>query len=143
MPEQDEQIRLLIVDDHQLVRRGLRALLMAAKDIEVVGEARDGQEAIQVALELQPDVILMDIQTPRLDGLQATRQLASTGNPARVLILSMSADEQGVRRAAQAGAWGYQLKNSDRDELIAAVRSIHRGNRVASPAVANFFFDTA
>lgn len=139
MPESNSRIRLLIADDHRLVRQGIQALLMVAKEIEVVGEARDGIEAVALAHQLQPDIILMDIEMPRLDGLAATRRLIAEGSKSRILVLSMRADEESARQAAQAGAWGYQIKNSDRAELIAAIRSVHRGIRVASPSVATFF----
>ena len=139
MAEPKPSIRLLIADDHQLMRQGIRALLAVADDIEVVGEACDGIETVDMALALQPDVILMDIQMPRLDGLGATRQLVAAGSAARVLMLTMRADEEAARQAAQAGAWGYQIKNSDRNELIAAIRSVHQGIRIASPAVAEPF----
>ncbi len=141
MPKDSVRIRVLIVDDHQLFRQGLRALLMTAKDIEVVGEARDGMEAIKAAERLKPDIVLMDIQLPYLDGLAATRQLTAAGCGSRVLLLSMREDEEAVWQAAQAGAWGYQIKNSDRDELVGAVRSIHQGIRVASPPISRVFFE--
>lgn len=142
MAELSSSIRVLIADDHQLVRQGIQALLMVAKDIEIVGQARDGVETIKLTQELQPDVILMDIEMPIMDGLKATRQLVAAGSESRVLILSMHEDEEAVRQSVQAGAWGYELKNSSRDELIAAIRSIRQGLRVASPAVAAFFADS-
>jgi DNA-binding NarL/FixJ family response regulator len=142
MSEPIPSIRLLIADDHRLMRQGIRALLAVAEDIEVVGEACDGVETVELALELQPDVILMDIQMPRLDGLGATRQIVAAGSAARVLMLTMRADQEAARQAAQAGAWGYQIKNSDRYELIAAIRSVHQGIRVASAPVAGPFSET-
>ena len=138
MAEFKSQIRLLIADDHKIVRQGIRALLGMAKDIDVVGEARDGAETVTMANQLQPDIILMDIQMPLLDGIAATRKLTDTGSTCRVLMLSMRTDENSVRQAAEVGAWGYYLKNSDRDELIGAIRAVHGGTRVASPSVAFF-----
>ncbi len=131
-------IRVLIVDDHQLVRQGLAALLMKAKDIEIIGEARDGQEAIEQAQQLRPDVILMDIEMPRLNGLRATAQLTALGNPARVLVLSMRDDEKDVRAAVESGAIGYLVKNSSREELIEAIRAVSIGNPAFSRVVAPF-----
>ncbi|MBI4790607.1 MAG: response regulator transcription factor [Chloroflexi bacterium] len=134
-------IRVLIVDDHMLMRQGVCALLMKAPEIKVVGEARDGKEAIERAAHLQPDVILMDIEMPRLDGLQATCQLTQDGSAARIIILSMRTDEKSVRRAADCGAHGYLIKNSGRADLIDAIRSVNGGQRVASPEVESYFFD--
>jgi two-component system, NarL family, response regulator NreC len=132
-------IRVLIVDDHQLVRQGILALLIKAKDIAIVGEARDGQEAIDLAQRLQPDVVLMDIEMPRMDGLRATEQLRAQGFAGKVLVLSMRSDEAPVRQALQTGAAGYLIKNSSREDLIAAIRAVHQGSRVSSPEVASFF----
>ncbi len=134
-------IRVLIVDDHQLVRQGLMALLIKARDIEIVGEARDGQEAIELAQQKHPDVILMDIEMPRLNGIRATAQLTALGHPARVLILSMRDDEKDVRDAIQSGALGYLVKNSSREELIEAIRCVNQGNPIFSPSVASFVME--
>ncbi|MBI4788768.1 MAG: response regulator [Chloroflexi bacterium] len=135
-------IRVLVVDDHQLFRQGLRVLLMKAKDIQIVGEARDGQTALELGQSLQPDVILMDIEMPGLDGIEATQALKGMRNPARILMLTMKTGESDVRKAAQSGAEGYVVKNSSRDELIAAIRSVHQGIPVVSPGVAPFFSHT-
>ncbi len=132
-------IRVLIVDDHQLVRQGVAALLLKAKDVTIVGEARDGQEAVALAQQLNPDVILMDIEMPLTDGLEATRQIARSGCGAQVLVLSMREDQEDVRQAAEAGARGFQIKNSDRDELIQGIRAVSRGERWVSPSIARFF----
>lgn len=131
-------IRVLIADDHQLVRQGLVALLMKAHDIQIVGEARDGQEAIEMAERLRPNVILMDIEMPRLNGLRATAQLTAQQHPARVLILSMRDDEKDVHAALESGARGYLVKNSSREELIQAIRCVDQGNPVYSPSIAHF-----
>lgn len=136
-------IHVLVVDDHQLFRQGLSALLMAAKDIEIIGEARDGQEAIELAQQLQPDVILMDLEMPRVNGFAATKQLTAQGHPAQILVLSMRTDEKDVRAAAQSGAIGYLVKNCSRDELLAGIRAARQGNRVVSPNVASYFFNTS
>ena len=133
-------IRVLIVDDHLLMRQGINALLIKAQDITIVGEARDGKEALELAERLQPDVILMDIEMPRLDGLQATRQLVDSGNPAKIIILSMRTDETTVRRAVDCGAQGYLVKNSGREDLIGAIRLVYEGGRAASPDIESFFY---
>jgi DNA-binding NarL/FixJ family response regulator len=132
-------IRVLIADDHQLVRQGVTALLMTAKDIQIIGEARDGQEAIDLTERLQPDVVLMDIEMPYMDGLRATQQITAKGLSARVLILSMRMDEKDVQEAARRGAQGYLIKNSSREELIGAIRSVYEGKPACSPVVASFF----
>jgi DNA-binding NarL/FixJ family response regulator len=132
-------IRILIADDHQLFRQGVYALLMSVKDIQIVGEARDGREAVELAQQLRPDVILMDLEMPRLDGLGATEQLTAMGHPARILVLSMRTDEKDVRAAAQRGAQGYLVKTCSRDELVSGIRSVHAGGRVSSPTIASYF----
>ena len=133
-------IRVLIVDDHLLMRQGINALLIKAQDITIVGEARDGKEALELAERLQPDVILMDIEMPRLDGLQTTCQLVDSGHPAKIIILSMRTDEKTVRRAVDCGAQGYLVKNSGRDDLIGAIRTVYDGGRAASPDIESFFY---
>ncbi len=135
-------IRVLMVDDHQLFRQGLRLMLMRAPDIEIVGEARDGKEAIEMAQRLQPDIILMDIEMPGMNGIEASQRLKQMGHPARILMLTMKTGQEDVRRAAQSGADGYVVKNSGRDELIQSIRSLHHGIQVVSPSVSSFFVHT-
>jgi DNA-binding NarL/FixJ family response regulator len=132
-------IRVLIADDHLLFRQGVNVLLMAAKDIQIVGEARDGREAVELAQQLQPDVILMDLEMPRLDGLGATAELTRMGFPAKILFLSMRTDEKDVRAAAQRGAQGYLTKTCSRDELNAAIRTVYSGGQATSPAISLYF----
>lgn len=132
-------IRVLIVDDHQLVRQGVAALLLKAKDVSIVGEARDGQEAIDLAQRLTPDVILMDIEMPRMSGLRATEHLKTMGHSPRILILSMRTEEKDVRAAAHSGADGFVIKNSSREELIEAIRTVNQGKTAVSPSIAPFF----
>ncbi len=132
-------IRVLLVDDHQLVRQGVAALLLKATDVKIVGEARDGQEAIDLAERLKPDVILMDIEMPRLSGLRATERLKTNGHKAHVLILSMRTEEKDVREAARSGADGFVIKNSSREELIEAIRMVAQGKIAVSPSIAPFF----
>ncbi len=118
-------IRVLVVDDHRLVRQGIRLLLEKAKDIEVVGEAVDGRDAVQAASRLTPDVVLMDADMPNMDGLSATEIIGSLNVGARVIVLSMFSDENLQRRAEQSGAKAYLMKKSDREELIAAIHAVY------------------
>ena len=131
-----ERIRILIADDHTLVRDGTRRILEAEQDLEVVGEALDGEEAIRLAMELKPDVILMDIAMPTLDGIAATRQIKRECPEISVLILSAYDDDQFVFRLLQAGAAGYLLKSVHSQELVAGVRSVYHGESVLHPAIA-------
>ncbi len=132
-------IRVLIADDHKLFREGLSLLLNAAPDMQIAGEARDGREAVELAQRVQADVILMDIEMPKLNGFQATQQLVREGSPAKVLMLSMRTDEQDVRDAARCGAKGYLIKNCGREELVQAIRLVHHNQPAVSPEVARFF----
>ncbi len=130
-------IRVLIVEDHHLVRQGIRALLEKADDIEVVGEARDGQEAVDQAEKLVPDVIVMDLSMPRLNGSQATERIRTLRLPSQVVMLSMYSDETLVRQALRCGAKGYLLKHSVTEELLLAVRAANRGEIYLSSAVSS------
>ncbi len=122
-------IRVLIAEDHKLVRDGFIAQLTNAENIEVVGEARNGAEAVELARRLQPDVILMDIEMPRLNGFRATEQLTAMGHRARVLITSMLDDEKNVRAALSSGAYGYYIKGGPTKELVKAIQMVHRGEK--------------
>ena len=118
-----QPVRVVIADDHQVVREGLQMILAESDgEIVVVGEASDGDEAVRVATEVQPDVVLMDLSMPRVDGLEATRRLREAGVPARVLILTSFADGEGVRDAVRAGVTGYLMKDVLKSELLAAIR---------------------
>lgn len=129
-------IRLLIVDDHPVVRDGLRGIFQGDDDFEVVGEAADGAEGIRLAGSLQPDVILMDLRMPGMDGASAIRTLAEQGSRAHVLVLTTYDTDADVVPAIEAGATGYLLKDSPRAELVRAVRAAHRGESVLAPSVA-------
>jgi DNA-binding NarL/FixJ family response regulator len=128
--------RVLLADDHAILREGLRALLGLADDIEVVGEAADGQEAIDRVNALQPDVVLMDVSMPGLGGLEATLQIRRQHPDTRILVLTQYEDPEYVRRFLQAGVSGYVLKKSAGADLAAAIRAVHRGGLVLDPEVA-------
>jgi len=128
-------IRVLLADDHTLVRAGLRGLLQSITGVEVVGEAEDGHDALRLVNELHPDVVLLDIGMPGLNGLDAATQLVRADNRIRVLILSMHSAEEYVLRALRAGCAGYLLKRSAVSELEVAVRAVARGEIYLSPSV--------
>jgi DNA-binding NarL/FixJ family response regulator len=128
-------IRVLLVDDHPVVRSGLAGLLGGEPDIEVVGEASDGREGVERAVELVPDVVLMDLRMPEMDGVEATALIAATGGP-RVLVLTTYDTDTDILRAVEAGATGYLLKDTPRDELVEAVRAASRGETVLAPPLA-------
>ena len=131
-----ERIRVLLVDDHAMFREGVRSLLEGEPDLEVVGEVEDGRAAVQTALTLAPDVVLMDITMPQLDGIEATRQIRAQNDAIKVLILTMHDNEDVFFRSISAGASGYVLKRSGGLELMSAIRSTHEGNSYLSPLLA-------
>jgi DNA-binding NarL/FixJ family response regulator len=130
-------IKLLIADDHPIVRDGLRGIFTGEEGFEVVGEAANGKEAVALAEKLRPDVVLMDLRMPGSDGVAAITELAALKNPARVLVLTTYDTDSDVLPAIEAGATGYLLKDSPREELFRAVRATSRGEAVLSPAVAS------
>jgi DNA-binding NarL/FixJ family response regulator len=134
-------IRVLLADDHTLVRAGLRGLLEGIQGVEVVGEAGDGQEALRLSDELHPDVVLLDVGMPGLNGLDAASRILSHDATIRVLILSMHTSEEYVLRALRAGCAGYLLKRSAVSELEVAVRAVARGETYLSPAVSKQVVD--
>ncbi len=131
-----EKVRVLIADDHAVVRQGLRAFLEVQDDLAVVGEAGDGAEAVRLAATLSPDVVVMDLVMPRLDGIEAIRQIQAAGSGAKVIVLTSFADDQKVFAAVRAGAAGYLLKDVRPQELIDGIRTVMRGEALLNPAVA-------
>lgn len=129
------KIRILLADDHTILREGIRALLDNEADMTVVGEADDGRSAVRMAGQLKPDIVLMDIAMPRLNGLQATCQIKRSFPNIKILILSMHENDEYIRQALASGAMGYLLKDASRTELLAAIRAIQRGETVLSPAI--------
>jgi DNA-binding NarL/FixJ family response regulator len=131
-----EQIRVLIADDHAPFRAGVRALLQATPDTEVVGEAATGQEAVSLAARLQPDVILMDLRMPDTTGIAATRQILHTSPHIAILVLTMFEGDDSVFAALQAGARGYLLKGAPKTELLRAIRGVASGEAIFGPVIA-------
>jgi two-component system response regulator NreC len=129
------KIRILLADDHTILREGIRSLLEAEPDMTVIGEAEDGHSAVRMACELGPDVVLMDIAMPLLNGLEATRQIRRTRPQIKVLILTMHENEEYIRQVLAYGAMGYILKDAAARDLLGAIRAVQRGEAVLSPAV--------
>src|SRR5213593_203698 len=126
---------LLLADDHTVVRQGLRALLQAEPDIQIAGEADTGRQAVQLAKSLKPDVVVMDIAMPGLNGLEATRQILKLAPNTRVLILSSYSDDEYVHQSTEAGAAGYLLKQAAVTDLVKAIREVKSGHAIYSPAI--------
>ena len=129
------KVRVLLADDHTLLRDGIRALLEDQPDMAVVGEAQDGRQTVQLAHDLRPEIVLMDIAMPLLNGLEATRQIKRDHPEIHVLVLTMHDNEEYIHEVLAAGASGYVLKQAAASELVAAIRAVHRGEAVLSPAI--------
>jgi len=129
------KIRVLLAEDHTIVRKGLRSLLDGEAGIQVVGEAADGREAVDKVGQLLPDIVLMDIAMPGLNGLEATRQISREFPKVKVLILTMHADEEYILQILQAGAHGYVVKQAAPEELVSAVQAVYRGDLFLSPSI--------
>jgi DNA-binding NarL/FixJ family response regulator len=130
------KIRVLIADDHAILREGIRALLKTTEDVEVVGEAADGRQAVELTLRLQPDVVLMDVAMPGLGGLEAALQLRRERPETSILVLTQYEDKEYLRRFLAAGVSGYLLKRTEGTELVAAIRAVARGGLVLDPLLA-------
>ncbi len=131
-----EKIRIFIADDHALFRDGLRALFRSIKDIELVGEAGDGKQAVNGADELQPDIVLMDIQMPGLNGIEATREIITTSPHIGVIVVSMLEDDDSIFAAMRAGARGYVLKGADQEQMLRTIRAVASGEALFGPGIA-------
>lgn len=138
---QGDVVRVLVADDHPIFRNGMRALLASVPDIEVCGEAATGEEAIARAADVQPDVILMDLQMPNVGGIQATRQILLASPHIRVLVVTMFEDDYSVFTAMRAGARGYIVKGASADEMLRAIRAVASGEAIFSPAIAARLID--
>lgn len=130
-------IRVLVVDDHPLFREGLAGLLLTVEDIEVAGSVGDGESAVRRTTELEPDVVLMDLNLPGMPGLEATRRIVAGPSSAAVLVLTMVDDDDSVTAALQVGARGYVLKGAGQEEVLAAIRTVAAGGAVFGPGVAS------
>ncbi len=131
-----KKITVLLVDDHTVVRQGLRALLCAEEDMEVVGEAENGRQAVMMARKTPPDVVVMDVAMPLLNGLEATRQILKLVPNTKVLVLTSYGDDDCVQQLMEAGASGYLIKQTAANDLLKAIREVQRGNAFFSPAIA-------
>jgi DNA-binding NarL/FixJ family response regulator len=138
----EERIKVLVADDHTIVRRGLVSLLSLSGAIEVIGEAADGSAAVDLTLQLEPDVVLMDISMPVLNGLEATSRIKRQAPHIKVLILSAHDNEEYVLQVIRSGANGYLLKNSSSEDLYAAIKSVNGGHAFFSPSVSKIILDT-
>jgi two-component system response regulator NreC len=130
-----DKIRILLADDHTILRDGIRSLLEDESDMTVIGEAEDGHSAVKLVKKLDPDVVLMDIAMPLLNGLEATRQIKRDNPQTKVLILTMHENEEYIRQVLAIGAMGYILKDAAARELLGAIRAVYRGEAVLSPAI--------
>ena len=140
-PSGMKRIRILLADDHAVVRQGFKMILGAQPDMEIVGEAGNGREAVELTEQLKPDVVVMDVAMPELNGIEATRRVTEAAPHTRVIALSMHKDSVYVREVLRAGARGYLLKDSGAGDLVSAVRAIAQGEGYLSPAVSNAVLD--
>jgi two-component system, NarL family, response regulator NreC len=134
-------VRILLADDHTIVRQGLKLILSAHTDLEIVGEAANGREAVELADKLRPDIVVMDVQMPELNGIEATKKMVAANPRMKILVLSMHKEAVYVREILRAGARGYILKDAIDTELLSAVRSVAQGDGYISPAVTSALND--
>jgi len=132
-----ENIRILIVDDHAIVREGQRALIDTEPGMQILGEAKNGDEAVEMAHSLQPDVILMDLQMPKKDGIEAIKEIKAENPAAHILVLTSFSEDEKVYTAIKAGAVGYLLKDSTPEEILTAIREVHQGEMSMKPSIAD------
>jgi DNA-binding NarL/FixJ family response regulator len=131
-----ETLRILVAEDHPLFRKGMISLLSSVPEFEVIGEARTGEEAVSRAADLQPDVILMDLQMPEVNGIEATRRILRDDPGIRILVVTLFEDDNSVFMALRAGARGYVLKDADEEEMVLSIRAVGKGEAIFSPAIA-------
>ncbi|HEX5847954.1 MAG TPA: response regulator transcription factor [Rubrobacter sp.] len=131
-----ESLRILVAEDHPLFRKGMTTLLSSVPEFEVVGEAATGEEAVARAADLQPDVILMDLQMPEVNGIEATRRILQHDPSVRILVVTLFEDDDSVFMALRAGARGYVLKDADEEEMVLSIRAVGKGEAIFSPAIA-------
>jgi DNA-binding NarL/FixJ family response regulator len=136
-----KKISVLLADDHMIVRQGLRSMLSLEPDIEVLGEAENGRQAVQLVARLKPDVVVMDIAMPQLNGLEATRQIIKEKTSTKVIILSSYSDDELIQQLTEAGITGYLIKQTAANDLINAIREAHKGNAFYSPSISKRLFD--
>lgn len=136
-----DSLTVLLADDHPLFRKGMRALLQSMPDIELVGEAQSGDEAVALALEQQPDLVLMDLQMPNGHGLTATRQISQASPHIRILVVTLFEDDESIFAALRAGAHGYILKDAGEEEMVRAIRGVGQGQAIFSPTIATRLMD--
>jgi NarL family two-component system response regulator LiaR len=141
--EEQSPIRILIVDDHSIVRTGLAAFIQVKADLELVGEARDGQQALKLCEQLEPDIVLMDLVMPRMDGVTATRAIRDRWPQVQVIALTSFKEKERVQEALQSGAIGYLLKDVSADELAQAIRSVHAGRPALAPEATHALIEAA
>ena len=136
-----QKIKILVVDDHAILRDGIRALLGLHDDVEIIGEASEGKEAVEKALELEPDVVVMDIAIPGMDGLEATRRIKKKSSKVQILVLTQHDNKEYVLSSIKAGAAGYVPKRAMGSELVSAIRAVHRGDSFLYPSAAAALID--